>query len=227
MSSISGVGGFRPPPPGKPPSFEKLDADSDGSLSLDEFKSGAPKGADASKSEALFKSIDSDGDGKVSKAEQEAFKTKAEKADQQLQSFLFQLQAAPAQAGDTAKTSDDEDDAFAKIDADGDGNVSKDEFLKAFSGDDANGKASGSTDAATSSDRLGRLFDAIDSDKNGAISKQEQGAFRQASQRDGGGQSHPHHHRQSASLSASQSYGTTAQLAASNASGTTTFSQAA
>lgn len=47
MTSISGVGGFRPPPP-KPPSFETLDSDSNSSLSLDEFKAGAPPRSGAS-----------------------------------------------------------------------------------------------------------------------------------------------------------------------------------
>ena len=78
MSSISGVsGGFRPPPP-KPPSFESVDTDSSGGLSIEEFKAGAPKGADSGKSEELFKAIDSDSNGSVTKEEQDAFKAKAD-----------------------------------------------------------------------------------------------------------------------------------------------------
>lgn len=43
--------------------FAKKDANSDKSLSLDEFKAGAK---DATKAEAQFKAKDKDGDGKVS-----------------------------------------------------------------------------------------------------------------------------------------------------------------
>ena len=87
MTSISGAGGFRPPPPGKPPSFDKLDGNSDGVLNLAEFSAGAPKGADSAKTEKLFKAMDTDQDGSVSKAEADAFKAKAEKVDQQMQAL--------------------------------------------------------------------------------------------------------------------------------------------
>lgn len=214
MSSISGVGGFRPPPP-KPPSFETLDGDSNGSLTLDEFKAGAPKGADSAKSEKLFKAIDTDGDGSVTKAESDAFKEKTEKAHQQLQSFLFGLHSGHAEAKTETTSSDDEDDVFAQFDSNSDGSVSKDEFLKAVSGD-------GKSDA--SSDLLGKLFDAIDSNSNGSISKEEQASFQQAHQRRGPPPPPPP--QSSVSLAASQSYGNAYQLGASTAS-SSSYSQAA
>ena len=169
MSSISGVsGGFRPPPP-KPPSFDKLDSDSSGALSLDEFKSGAPKGADSAKSEELFKAIDSDSDGSVTKEESDVFKAKAEKAQQQLQSFLFGLQTDGAsQAGETDE-SDDETDVFAQLDANSDGSIAKDEFLSALS-----------SGTQTSSDMLSKLFEAIDSDSDGSVTEEEQSSFQAA-----------------------------------------------
>ena len=71
MSSISSIGGGARPHH-KPPSFEQIDNNSDGGISLDEFESAAPKGADSSKSEELFKKIDADGDGRISKAEAQA-----------------------------------------------------------------------------------------------------------------------------------------------------------
>ncbi len=172
MSSIGSVGGFRPPPP-KPPSFDTLDSDSSGSLSLDEFQSGAPKGADSAKtnsartdsakSEALFKAIDSDSDGSVTKAESDAFKAKAEKAGQQLQSFLFGLQSGQTSSDSTTS---DETDIFSQIDANSDGSIAKGEFTQAFS--------TGRSDATGA---LSDLFDAIDSDSDGSISKGEQTAF--------------------------------------------------
>ncbi|AOO82064.1 EF-hand domain-containing protein [Bosea vaviloviae] len=164
MSSIGSVGGFRPPPP-KPPSFDTLDGDSSGSLSLDEFQSGAPKGADSAKNEALFKAIDSDSDGSVTKAESDAFKAKAEKAGQQLQSFLFGLQSGQTSSASDSTTSDDQD-IFSQIDANSDGGIAKDEFTHAFS--------MGTSDSTSA---LGDLFDAIDSNSDGSISKDETKAF--------------------------------------------------
>ncbi|POR47809.1 EF-hand domain-containing protein [Bosea psychrotolerans] len=164
MSSIGSVGGFRPPPP-KPPSFDTLDSNSSGSLSLDEFQSGAPKGTDSAKSEALFKAIDSDSDGSVTKAESDAFKAKAEKAGQQLQSFLFGLQSGQTSSASDSTTSGGTD-IFSQIDANSDGSIAKDEFTQAFS-----------TGTSDSTSALGDLFDAIDSDSDGSISKDEQSAF--------------------------------------------------
>jgi Ca2+-binding EF-hand superfamily protein len=211
MSSISGVsGGFRPPPP-KPPSFESVDTDSSGGLSIDEFKAAAPKGADSSKSEELFKAIDSDSDGSVTKEEQDAFKAKAEKAQQQLQSFLFGLQAG-GQTQSSSAESEEENDVFAQLDANSDGSVAKDEFLSAFS--------SGTN---SSSDLLSKLFDAIDTSADGSISKEEQSSFQTALEKRGRPAGPPPGPPPS---SASQAYGSSYQLGAANASGTT-YSQAA
>lgn len=211
MSSISGVsGGFRPPPP-KPPSFESVDTDSSGGLSIEEFKAGAPKGADSSKSEELFKAIDSDSNGSVTKEEQDAFKAKVEQAQQQLQSFLFGLQAG-GQSQSSSGESEEETDIFAQLDANSDGTVAKDEFLSAFS-----------SGTSSSSDLLSKLFDAIDTSADGSVSKDEQSAFQTALEqrsRPSGPPPGPPPN------SASQAYGTTYQLGAANASGTT-YSQAA
>lgn len=211
MSSISGVsGGFRPPPP-KPPSFESVDTDSSGGLSIEEFKAGAPKGADSSKSEELFKAIDSDSNGSVTKEEQDAFKSKVEQAQQQLQSFLFGLQAG-GQSQTNSGESEEETDLFAQLDANSDGSVAKDEFLSAFS-----------SGTSSSSDLLSKLFDAIDTSADGSISKDEQSAFQAALEqrsRPSGPPPGPPPN------SASQAYGSTYQLGAANASGTT-YSQAA
>lgn len=208
MSSIGGVGGFRPPPPGKPPSFEKMDGNSDGALSLDEFKAGAPKGADSSKSEELFKKIDADGDGSISKAESDEFKSKAEKADQQLQSFLFQLQSAGT--SQTEETDEDEEqDPFAQLDGDSDGTVTEQEFLKTLSSDDS-----------STNDLLSKLFAAIDSDSDGSLSKDEIKSFQEAVEKRGPPPPPPPRSE------ASQAYGSTSQLGATASAGST-YSQAA
>lgn len=211
MSSISGVsGGFRPPPP-KPPSFESVDTDSSGGLSIEEFKAGAPKGADSSKSEELFKAIDSDSNGSVTKEEQDAFKSTVEQAQQQLQSFLFGLQAG-GQSQSSSGESEEETDIFAQLDANSDGTVAKDEFLSAFS-----------SGTSSSSDLLSKLFDAIDTSADGSISKDEQSAFQAALEqrsRPSGPPPGPPPN------SASQAYGSTYQLGAANTAGST-YSQAA
>ncbi len=207
MSSISGVsGGFRPPPP-KPPSFESVDTDSSGGLSIEEFKAGAPRGADRSKSEELFKAIDSDSNGSVTREEQDAFKAKAEQAQQQLQSFLLGLQAGGSSESGTGE-SQEETDIFAQLDANSDGGVAKDEFLSAFS-----------SGTSSSSDLLSKLFDAIDTGSDGSISKDEKSAFQTALEQRSRPSDPP-------PGSASQAYGSTYQLGAANAP-RTTYSQAA
>lgn len=213
MTSISGVGGFRPPPPGKPPSFDKLDGNADGALSLDEFAAGAPKGADSKKTERLFKAMDTDQDGSVSKAESDAFKAKAEKADQQMQALLLMLQS------DTASTEADAMDGeaknyFAKLDADSDGSVAREEFLKAVApdGDGSNGL-------------LSRLFAAMDADKDGKVSKEEMADFQKQMEERASHQPPPP--PPPAEISgASDAYGQTFRLGAQSPAGAT-YSQAA
>ena len=65
------------PPPGGPEgkggrphanpeeAFKKLDANSDGEITLDEFKAGPRGQKDPARAEAAYKKIDKDGDGKV------------------------------------------------------------------------------------------------------------------------------------------------------------------
>ena len=212
MTSISGIGGFRPPPPGKPPSFEKLDGNSDGALSLDEFKAGAPKGADSARSEALFKTIDADGDGAITKAEAEEFHGKRQEAQQQVQAFLLNLQSGLS-GTQTEEDGEEGESLFAKLDANADGSVAKDEFLKAISpdGDGANGL-------------ITRLFTAMDADKDGKISEQELADFQKKLEERASNRPPPS--PPSASNGVSAAYGQIFQLGAQASAGTT-YSQAA
>ncbi|WID96829.1 hypothetical protein QO058_00595 [Bosea vestrisii] len=216
MTSIGGVGGFRPPPPGKPPSFDKLDGNSDGILNLDEFAAGAPKGADSKKTEKLFKAMDADQDGSVSKAESDAFKAKFEKADQQMQALLLMLQSDTASATTATKADakdGDDKNYFAKLDSDSDGSVAKEEFLRAVApdGDGSNGL-------------LSRLFAAMDADQDGKISKKEMDDFKKQMEERA---SHRPPPPPSPEVSgASEAYGQTYQLGARAPAGAT-YSQAA
>jgi len=196
MSSISGVGGgFRPHH--TPPSFDQIDSNSDGGISLDEFKSAAPKGADSAKSEELFKKIDTDGDGSLSKTESDAFKDKAKKADSLLQSFLFSLRSDGTQNTQTASTNDFAS-AFQQVDSDSSGGISKDEFSSAFG------------DSRLGGDRLSQLFSALDGDGDGSVSQDEVKAFQSSLQ-----QSAERHRRPpppEAFQNASLAYGSASQL---------------
>lgn len=213
MTSISGIGGFRPPPPGKPPGFEKLDGNGDGALSLDEFKAGAPKDADSARSEELFNKIDADGDGSITKAEAEEFHAKRQEAQQQVQAFLLNLQSGLS-GTPTEEDGEDGESPFAKLDANADGSVAKDEFLKAISpdGDGANGL-------------INRLFTAMDADKSGDISEQEMADFqKKLEERASNGPPPPP--PPSASNGVSAAYGQIFQLGAQAPAGAT-YSQAA
>lgn len=215
MSSISNIGGGSRPHH-KPPSFDQIDGNGDGGLSLEEFKSAAPKGADSSKSEELFKKIDSDGDGSISKAESDAFKDKARKADDLLQSFLFSLQAGVTQKAQTASDSDADKDsksAFDTIDSDANGGIGKDEFSAAFK------------DSRLNSDQLNKLFSALDGNGDGSVSQDEVKAF-QSSMKQAGSRHHRPPPPPEAFQNASQAYGSASQLSASN-SAAATYTQAA
>ena len=60
-----GPGGPKRERPNPEVIFKKLDANNDGSISLEEFKAGPRAQKDPAKAEEIFKKIDADGDGKV------------------------------------------------------------------------------------------------------------------------------------------------------------------
>ena len=168
MTSIGSAGGMMPPMMRgrEPPSFGKIDGNSDGSLTLDELKAAGPAGSsgDTAKAEALFKSMDSDSDGAVTEQEFDDFDTKMREAMSALQ-FMAQVQG---QAEGSPPPPPDADEMFATLDGDGNGSVSRAEFSDAARAD---GAGDGDMDAVAA------LFDAIDADDDGAISKDENQAF--------------------------------------------------
>lgn len=145
----------------RPPSFNTLDQNADGAVTLDELITGAPGGATDAKAskraEALFKAMDQDGDGSVTSTEKDSFDTKMAAQRQSMQ-FMTQMMAGGQQPIDN-------DSLFAQTDADGDGSVSLAEL-----GNDDSAKAIGS-------DGLQKLFAMIDADGDGAISKTESSDF--------------------------------------------------
>jgi Ca2+-binding EF-hand superfamily protein len=146
----------------RPPSFQSLDSNADSSLSLEELKLGAPKGAqgaDANKrAEALFKAMDADGDGSITSTEKDAFDA-AMLEQRQSMAFMAQQIAGPSNA-----------DIFAQTDTDGDGAVTIEEF-----GDDEAASDIGS-------EQLQKLFDLVDADGDGSITETESSDFLDAIQ---------------------------------------------
>jgi Ca2+-binding EF-hand superfamily protein len=141
----------------QPPSFKSIDSDSNGSLTLDEFKANAPgKASDANsakRAEQLFKSMDADGDGSVTSTEKDAFDTKMADQRQSMQ-FTTQMLAGPSNQ-----------DVFSATDKDADGKVSLEEFSDSDAAD------------GVSTDQLQQLFSAIDSDGDGSITETESSSF--------------------------------------------------
>ncbi len=77
---IGSIGSFAPSQAMRDKMFARIDNNSDGKLSLDEFKAGSPKGdaakgpgaPTAAQTEKMFKTFDSDGDGSLTQQEMDA-----------------------------------------------------------------------------------------------------------------------------------------------------------
>lgn len=85
--------------------FQQADADGDGALTLDEFKSigknapaGAAKPADAPSADDMFTRLDKDGDGKLTAAEMEPPKPQFSSSSM---SLILQFQADDEDSSDT------------------------------------------------------------------------------------------------------------------------------
>jgi len=160
--SIGGVGGGAPMMRSfKPPTFESLDSNSSGDVTLDELKSAAPGGAQNAKSseraEKLFAAMDADSSGSVSTDEKDAFDTKMKAAREAMQ-FMTQMMAGGAQPPSN-------EDIFAATDTDGSGGVSLEEF------------SSSEAAESLSTDQLSELFSTIDGDGDGSITETESSDF--------------------------------------------------
>jgi Ca2+-binding EF-hand superfamily protein len=155
--SVSGLGGASyGARPFQPPKFGKLDTNGDNSVSLDELKAGAPGGATAAsdqRAEALFKAMDTDGNGGITEDEKNAF-------DQMVHDRRAGIAFLAQQFGGSTGA-----DVFKAADTDGNGAISLDEL----SGSDA---AKG-----LDSDALQKVFGMIDTNGDGSISQDESSVF--------------------------------------------------
>jgi Ca2+-binding EF-hand superfamily protein len=128
MTSISGFGGM---PSGgqlaqmRERMFQKIDANSDGSIDKAEFGKGPQPpgmgGAGMPSTDRMFAKIDGDGNGSLSKDEMKAF---GDKMSAQMKSVLMGAQESAG--GEQEESSLDA--LFKALDSDEDGSVSKNEF---------------------------------------------------------------------------------------------------
>lgn len=104
----------------------RMDSDSSGSISKDEFISGRPKGASADQSATLFDALDSSQSGAMSVSDMaSAF----QQMSSLMQATMLQAQEASATQAQAGQRGPDAAGMFTKLDSDGDGAITKDEFL--------------------------------------------------------------------------------------------------
>lgn len=172
MSGISGIGGGGLDMSAmRQAMFKRIDADGNGKVSKDEFVSGRPKGVSESQASELFGKVDSKGAGEVTQSELDSGLEKNKPSgslsgnlsSDTLSALLQALSGDSSSSSDASSTSGTDDLAskiFGQIDADHDGKVAKDEFVKArpqFISD---------SDAA-------KQFDAMDKEGTGSITKDQ------------------------------------------------------
>ena len=154
----------------------------------------------SSATDGIFASLDTNGDGSISKDEFSAFQSALAGRLQDTQSgsqtgsteFLLSLLQSAGQigststaAGTTASSTSQQgtvDDIFNKMDANGDGSISKDEFKKALSGTHHHHfhhHTNASTQAGSST-LADQLFAQIDTNGDGSMSKDELATFQSA-----------------------------------------------
>lgn len=172
--------------------FTKIDTNGDGTVSKDEFVAGAPDDVSADKAASLYDKLDSEGTGALSQSDLAS---------------AFQQMAASMQAGMIQVQSDssggdeqpDAADLFEKLDSDGDGTVSREEFVAGRPDDVSEEQASGLFDKLFGEDtdsvdsetfvagmqppaggggggggsQSSEVFDALDTNQDGVVSLEE------------------------------------------------------
>lgn len=133
--------------------FSKIDTDSDGAVTRDEFVSGAPDDVSSEMAGKLFDALDSQGSGSLSESDMaSAF----EQLSSTMQSTVLQAQSdSSAPAGGPP----DPSELFSKLDGDGDGSVSRDEFVAGRPDDMSEDQANAMFDSMAGEDA-----DSIDQD---------------------------------------------------------------
>ncbi|WP_290640067.1 EF-hand domain-containing protein [Aquabacterium sp.] len=205
ISGSSSWGGMQPPKMegrGGKPSFSKIDTDGSGGLDKTELQSmldKGPQGVQGSGStDDLFSKLDSDGDGSISQSELDTGMKPPSRDDSTQNGFGsmgMDTQAFAAMMGGSMggsmggmngmggmppppPPSGDDSGGFSlsALDSDQDGSITKSEFgLSSTSSSNSTSSTSSSTSSTDEAQQA--LFDLIDSDKSGDISKTEVSSF--------------------------------------------------
>ena len=173
-SGISGVSGIKKPDISE--LFSKTDTNGDGKVSKEEFVASRPSDVSETNAASLFDKMDSDGTGALSQTQlQEGMeKNKPEKSSRNLGNTLSDtvlaavnqlLQSLNSSSdadadGDTSDKSSKDSDMFSKMDTDGNGSVSKQEFLAA-------------RPSNVSEDQATKLYSSIDTENTGSITEDQ------------------------------------------------------
>lgn len=106
---------------------KKIDANNDGQVSKSEFVDGAPKGVSSDAASSLFDLLDSQKTGSLSESDlANAF---GQLSDATKFLLIQQQSGVGGQQGANADPQDRASSMFSKLDTDGDGNLSRDEFV--------------------------------------------------------------------------------------------------
>ncbi len=154
--------------------FKKLDANNDGSVSKDEFVNGRPKDVTADQAGALFDKLDTKKTGSLSESDFANAVPPPGGLDPNTLAALLQGQDT-SQSDDSSSSQDDRTaKLFAKLDSDGNGTISKDEFV--------NGRPKDVTE-----DQAASLYDKIDTEGSNALTADQL--------KSGLAANRPHHHQ--------------------------------
>lgn len=158
--------------------FNSIDKDQDGKVTRAEFVSGAPQGVNSDAAGSLFDSLDSQHSGSINESD---FASAFQQMSSSMQAMMIDLQGSGQVNGGRQGLGS----LFSRLDTDGDGKVSKDEFVS--------GRPKG-----MSEDDAGKMFNSLSNAAgvtDGSALSQDQ--FAQALQSQGpqgAGTHHPHHH---------------------------------
>ncbi|SMF13127.1 Ca2+-binding protein, EF-hand superfamily [Tistlia consotensis] len=99
--------------------FSRLDSDSSGTISQEEFVAGRPDGVSSDQASALYSALDSEGSGELSASD---LASAFQQLSGAMQTTMLQAQESAQQGGAAS-------DLFATLDSDGDGSLTREEFL--------------------------------------------------------------------------------------------------
>ncbi|KAF0223265.1 MAG: hypothetical protein FD176_2084 [Rhodospirillaceae bacterium] len=195
-SGIGGLGSFSSAQFEK--MFTRIDTNADGAVTRDEFIAGAPDDVSADKAGSLFDKLDSESSGALSQSD---LATAFQQMATSMQAGMIQAQAQAGSMGGGGERPD-ASELFAKLDTDGDGSVSREEFVSGRPDDVSEEQASAFFDKIAGEDtdsidqqsfvaamqkppppagggggqgggQSDEVFDALDTNQDGTVTREE------------------------------------------------------